>query len=180
MKKLLNYTLKGLFAVLPIIILLWILKIVYGFIANIIDSIFSITQGDFVFTAIICALMLVFFITLGIVVERNKEAIFLKMLDIVIGKIPLISSIYATIKEIMGLFSAKGTENYLGVAWIKIGTHKVMGFITKELEDSYFVFVPTTPNPTSGFLLNVKKDEVEKSDLSVANGFKKLISLGIK
>ena len=80
----------------------------------------------------------------------------------------------------MSLFSAKGTENYLGVVWIKIGTHKVMGFITKELEDSYFVFVPTTPNPTSGFLLNVKKDEVEKSDLSVANGFKKLISLGIK
>lgn len=47
MKRLLNYTLKGLFAVLPIIILLWILKIVYDFIANIIDSIFSITQGDF-------------------------------------------------------------------------------------------------------------------------------------
>ncbi len=180
MKTLINYTLKGLFAVLPIIILLWILKIVYNFIAQIVDSIFSITQGSFVFTAIICVLMIVFFIALGIVVERNKEAIFLKIADIIIGKIPLVSSIYATIKEIINLFSAKNSSNYLGVAWIKIGEHKVMGFITKELEDSYFVFVPTTPNPTSGFLLNVKKDEIEKSDLSVANGFKKLISLGIK
>lgn len=180
MKKLLNYTLKGLFAVLPIIILLWILKIVYNFIAQIVDSIFSITQGSLIFTIIICVLMFVFFVALGIVVERNKEAIFLKMLDIIIGKIPLVSSIYATIKEIINLFSAKNSNNYLGVAWIKIGEHKVMGFITKELEDSYFVFVPTTPNPTSGFLLNVKKDEIEKSDLSVANGFKKLISLGIK
>ena len=62
----------------------------------------------------------------------------------------------------------------------RLNDYKVMGFVTKEVGDFYWVFVPTTPNPTSGFLLQVKKDDVEKSDLSVANGFKKLVSLGIK
>lgn len=178
--KIFNLTFKGIIAILPIIILLWILKIIYDFFANIVDSIFSITQGSLVSTIIICVLMLMFLLLLGLVVEKNKEAIFLKITDLVIGKIPLVSSIYATIKEIINLFSAKGSENYLGVVWINIGGHKVMGFITKENDDDYFVFVPTTPNPTSGFLLRVKKDSVEKSDLSVANGFKKLVSLGIK
>lgn len=178
--KIFNLTFKGLFAVLPIIILIWILKIIYNFFANIVDSIFSITQESIVSTIIICVLMLLFLLILGLVVEKNKEAIFLKIADLIIGKIPLISSIYATIKEIINLFSAKGSDNYLGVVWITISEHKVMGFITKENEDNYFVFVPTTPNPTSGFLLKVKKDSVEKSDLSVANGFKKLVSLGIK
>ncbi|MGX2983416.1 DUF502 domain-containing protein [Helicobacter sp. 23-1045] len=178
--KVFHLVFKGIVAVLPIIILLWILKIIYGFFANIVDSIFFLTQRSLISTIAICVLMLLFFLILGFVVERNKEAIFLKAADLIIGKIPLISTIYATIKEIVNLFSAKGTDNYLGVVWVKIGDYKVMGFITKEMEDEYFVFIPTTPNPTSGFLLKVKKDEVEKSDLSVANGFKKLVSLGIK
>lgn len=178
--KVFNLAFKGVIALLPIIILLWILKIIYGFFANIVDSIFFITQGSIISTIVICALMLLFLIIMGAIVERNKEAIFLKIADLIIGKIPLISSIYATIKEIVNLFSAKGSENYLGVVWVKIGGYKVMGFITKEGDEEYFVFIPTTPNPTSGFLLKVRKDEVEKSDLSVANGFKKLVSLGIK
>lgn len=178
--KFFAYIFKGILALLPILILLWILKIVYGFIAGIVESISSLTQGSATFTIIICALMLLFFFILGFVIERNKEAILLKIMDFAIGKIPLISSIYATIKEVVNLFSAKNAEQYLGVVFVKIGEHKVMGFITKELENEYFVFVPTTPNPTSGFLLKCAKNSVEKSDLSVPNGFKTLISLGIK
>lgn len=178
--KPLNLIFKGIIAISPVIILLWILKIIYGFFANIVESIFSITQGSLVSTIIICVLVLLFLLLLGLVVEKNREEIFLKIADLIIGKIPLVSSIYATIKEIVNLFSAKGSDNYLGVVWVTISGHKVMGFITKEDSEDYFVFVPTTPNPTSGFLLKVKKDSVEKSDLSVANGFKKLVSLGIK
>lgn len=180
MKLFLSYILKGLLAVLPVVILIWIISIVYNFIAGIIDSIFSITQGNIISTTIVCVLMVVFLFSLGFIVERNKEAIFLQVTDMIIGKIPLISSIYSTIKEVVNLFSGKGADNYLGVVYVKIGDYKTMGFVTKEIDDIYWVFVPTTPNPTSGFLLQVKKDEVEKSDLSVANGFKKLVSLGLK
>lgn len=180
MKLFLSYIIKGLLAVLPVSILLWIISIVYNFIANIVDSIFSITQGNIISTTIVCVLMVIFLFSLGFIIERNKEAIFLQVTDMIIGKIPLISSIYSTIKEVVNLFSGKGTDNYLGVVYIKIGNYKTMGFVTKEVDNIYWVFVPTTPNPTSGFLLQVKKDEVEKSDLSVANGFKKLVSLGLK
>ena len=124
--------------------------------------------------------MIVLLFLLGFIVEKNKEAIFLKITELLIGKIPVIASIYSTLKEAINLFSGKNTENYLGVVYITLNDYKVMGFVTKEVGDFYWVFVPTTPNPTSGFLLQVKKDDVEKSDLSVANGFKKLVSLGIK
>lgn len=180
MKLFISYIIKGLLAVLPVVILLWIISIVYNFIASIIDSIFSITQGNIISTTIVCVLMVVFLFSLGFIVERNKEAIFLQVTDMIIGKIPLISSVYSTIKEVVNLFSGKGADNYLGVVYVKIGDYKTMGFVTKEVDDIYWVFVPTTPNPTSGFLLQVKKDDVEKSDLSVANGFKKLVSLGLK
>ena len=44
----------------------------------------------------------------------------------------------------------------------------------------FWVFVPTTPNPTSGLLVRVEKDKIERTDISVADGLKKVVSLGIK
>ena len=66
------------------------------------------------------------------------------------------------------------------------GTYSI-GFLTSEQheevqkktkEDVVCVFVPTTPNPTSGFLLLVPKEKVTKLDMSVAEGIKYIISLG--
>ncbi len=180
MNTFLSYIFKGIIALLPIIILLWIVRFLYGVISRMIFYIFSSTQESVTATIIICVLMLVFLFVLGFVVEKNKEAILLKVTELFIGKIPILAPIYSTLKEAVNLFSGNSADNYLGVVYVKINDYKAMGFVTKELEDSYWVFVPTTPNPTSGFLINAKKDSVEKSDLSVANGFKKLVSLGIK
>lgn len=175
-----SFIIKGLLALLPIIILLWLLKIVYSTASNAVYYIFASTEGSILATAIILFFVVMFLFLLGYIVEKNKEAIFLKIAELAIGKIPIISSIYSTLKEVVNLFSGRGSDNYLGVVWVKIGEVRAMGFVTKEVDNTYWVFIPTTPNPTSGFLINVKKDSVEKSDLSVANGFKKLISLGIK
>lgn len=180
MNTLFSFIIKGLLALLPIIILFWLLKIVYSTASNIIYDIFASTEGSITATIVIIISVITFLFSLGYIVERNKETILLKVAELAIGKIPVISSIYSTLKEVVNLFSGRGSDNYLGVVWIKMGDIKLMGFVTKEIEDTYWVFVPTTPNPTSGFLINVKKDSVEKSDLSVANGFKKLVSLGIK
>lgn len=180
MNKLLSYIFKGILALLPIIILIWLIKIVYNSISGIVGYIFSLSSQSLIATITVCILVIVLLFLLGFIVEKNKEAIFLKITELLIGKIPVIASIYSTLKEAINLFSGKNTENYLGVVYITLNDYKVMGFVTKEVGDFYWVFVPTTPNPTSGFLLQVKKDDVEKSDLSVANGFKKLVSLGIK
>jgi uncharacterized membrane protein len=62
-----------------------------------------------------------------------------------------------------------------------------MGFITSEQQDEVrmktgqklvCVFIPTTPNPTSGFLVMTPESEVTKLDMSVADGIKYIISLG--
>lgn len=179
MKLFLSYILKGLIALLPIIILVWLLSIVYDITYALTSQVFFLT-GNLISTITICVLMLVFLLVIGYIVDKNKEVILLKLMEILIGKIPIISPIYSTLKEAINLFSGKKTDNYLGVVWVSLNDYKIMGFVTKELEDSYWIFVPTTPNPTSGFLLNAKKDSVEKCDLSVADGFKRLVSLGIK
>ncbi|WP_297814189.1 DUF502 domain-containing protein [uncultured Helicobacter sp.] len=171
---------KGLLAILPFLLLFWIFSFVYEFCAKIFYSIFGITNANLFITILIFILSLALLYYIGLLVEKNKEVLLIKITEMIIGKIPFVKSVYSGIKEVLSIFLGKNKEGYLGVAYVHIGNMELIGFITKEEGDNFWVFVPTTPNPTSGFLLKLPKDQIKLSDLSVSDGFKKLISLGVK
>ncbi|TLD83549.1 DUF502 domain-containing protein [Helicobacter sp. MIT 11-5569] len=171
---------KGLFAILPFLLLFWIFSFVYEFCAKIFYSIFGITNANLFITLLIFILSVVLLYYVGHLVDKNKEVLFIKITEVVIGRIPFVKSVYSGIKEVLNIFLGKNKEGYLGVAYVDVGNMELIGFITKEEENVFWVFVPTTPNPTSGFVLKIAKDKVRISDLSVSEGFKKIISLGVK
>ena len=116
----------------------------------------------------------------GHLVDKNKKVLLITMTEVNIGRIPLVKSVYSGIKEVLNIFTGKNKEGYLGVAYVNVGNVEVLGFITKEEEEVLWVFVPTTPNPTSGFVFKIPKEKVRMSDLSVGEGFRKIVSLGVK
>ncbi|MBX7491396.1 DUF502 domain-containing protein [Helicobacter turcicus] len=171
---------KGIFAILPFLLLFWIFSFVYGFCAKIFYSVFGITNANLFITLLIFVLSLALLYYIGHLVDKNKEVLLIKVTEIIIGRIPLVKSIYSGIKEVLNIFSGKNKDGYLGVAYVDVGDIELVGFITKEEENMLWVFVPTTPNPTSGFVLRISKEKVRISDLTVSEGFKKIISLGVK
>ncbi|WP_304210272.1 DUF502 domain-containing protein [Helicobacter canis] len=171
---------KGLLALAPVIILLWILTFAYGILARIIGVIFNTTANNSLATFAIVLMLLLILAYAGHLLEKNKDFILLKLSEFVIDRIPGVASVYHIIKDVVKMFSGSGGAEYLGVGYLRLGEHKVVGFITKEEDEHLWVFVPTTPNPTSGFLFRVEKDKVERTDISVADGLKKVVSLGIK
>lgn len=162
----------------------WIFSFVYDFCAKIFYSIFGITNANLFVTLLIFVLSLALLYYIGVLVEKNKEVLLIKFTEMIIAKIPFVKSVYSGIKEVLSIFLGKNKDGYLGVAYINVGNMELIGFITKEEEGEnggiFWVFVPTTPNPTSGFLLKLPKSQVKLSDLSVSDGFKKIISLGVK
>ncbi|EES90182.1 DUF502 domain-containing protein [Helicobacter canadensis] len=180
MNELISKISKGIFVILPFLLLFWIFSFVYDFCAAIFYSIFGITNANLAITLLIFAISLALLYYIGHLVDKNKEFLLIRVTEIIIGKIPVVKSIYSGIKEVLNIFSGKNKEGYLGVAYVDMGNMELMGFITKEDGDHYWVFVPTTPNPTSGFILRIHKDNIRISDLSVSDGFKKIISLGVK
>ena len=116
----------------------------------------------------------------GHLVDKNKKVLLITITEVIIGRIPLVKSVYSGIKEVLNIFTGKNKEGYLGVAYVNVGNVEVLGFITKEEEGVLWVFVPTTPNPTSGFVFKIPKEKVRMSDLSVGEGFRKIVSLGVK
>lgn len=127
--------------------------------------------------AIIFMLLIIFYV--GYKFEKNQNAIFIKVGEWLLSKIPFIGSIYHTIKDLVTMISGNSKDKYLGVAFIEISNNEIIGFITQEEENYFWVFCPFAP-PTSGLLFRIHKDKIRKSSMSVSEGLKKVVSFGVK
>ena len=104
-------------------------------------------------------------------------------------RVPVLNKIYGTIKQVDEAFTSGKKSSFKTVVLVEYPREGIysVGFITSEQEDEVSkrtgekcvcVFIPTTPVPTSGFLMIVPENQVTKLDMSVADGFKYIISLG--
>ena len=169
--------LKGLLSLIPIIITLALFNYLFSLFEDFFLLIFGYANGNIfitIFTFISLGAILFY---IGYLLEKNKEVILLKFTETIIKKIPVIKSIYSVIKDMVNLFSSKKDE-YKGVVYIPVGKGKIMGFITRVDKNKLTVFIPTTPNPTTGLLFFVDEKDVEYIDITVEDAVKKLVSLG--
>ena len=108
-----------------------------------------------------------------------------ELLDQGLLRVPLLNKIYLTIKQVNEAFTSN-KSSFKQVVLIEFPQpgHRAVGFVTGEQSFQkgngriISVFVPTTPNPTSGFLVMVPESEVTKLDMSVSEGIKFIVSLG--
>jgi uncharacterized membrane protein len=104
--------------------------------------------------------------------------------DKAILRIPLLNKIYGTIKQVNESFTTnKSSFKQVVLVSVPHKDSRSVGFVTGEQKGAdnqkwISVFIPTTPNPTSGFLVMVRETEITKLDMSVAEGIKFIISLG--
>lgn len=106
-----------------------------------------------------------------------------------LDKVPFLSTVYRSVKQIVETFGRENRAVFKAVVLIEYPRKDcwVLGFLTGDASSDTEnvagrklsnVFVPTTPNPTSGFLLLLPRDEVHYLDMSVGDGMKMLISGG--
>jgi len=109
-------------------------------------------------------------------------------IDTVMMTVPLLNKFYGAIKQVNEAFGGKKSsfKTVVLVEFPRAGMYSI-GFLTSEnhaevrqktLQPVVAVFIPTTPNPTSGFMVLVPENSVTKLDMSVADGIKYIVSLG--
>jgi len=110
--------------------------------------------------------------------------------EAVLGRIPVVKSIYYSVKQVSDtLFSSQGEAfrkallvqyPHQGSWTIAFMTGQPGGDVVNHLKGEYVsVYVPTTPNPTSGFFLMMPKSDVIELDMSVDVALKYIISMGV-
>ncbi len=184
-----KYLLAGLFLILPIgitlIILRFLITITAGGFVSILSRLWPHLSG--ILTWIISiGLMGIFVYGLGLltahVIGRKMVAVGEK----IILQIPLFKTIYSVSKQVVDTFSMSGKASFNSVVLIEFprpGTRSI-GFVTGTIPDErgelcYKVFIPTTPNPTTGYFLIIHPRNVQKTGIPVEEGLKMVVSGGI-
>ena len=196
-KKIRASFLTGALIVTPLVLTFWVLYFIIDklnllFLAPIMNlmrnlvpaSSIGIFTNAAIFLLLLVCLTLIGFAT-RIIILRNIFGFGEKILY----KMPMISTVYRMIKEISFAFFVKKDTIFHKVILIEYprkGLYQ-LGFVVSEAkgdvqektkEQVLNVFVPTTPNPTSGMLVLVPKEQVIPLDISVAEGMKMVISSG--
>lgn len=135
-------------------------------------------------------ILVVVLIFIGMFAAGFMGKFFLKLGEWLVYKMPLISSIYSVLKQIFETFLSNKSNAFKKVVLLEYPRKGIwiLGFVSadtdgevKELlkQKMVNIFIPTTPNPTSGFLIFVPKEDVVELDMSVEDGIKFVISGGI-
>ena len=189
-----NCFLTGLLVILPISItvyVIWVLIRAMDAILKYIPAKYlpeTYLQIDIPGLGLILVVILVFVV--GLLTRNFIGRKIVKLGENIVDRIPLVRVLYTGVKQLLEPLFLQKTNAFKRVALIEYprrGVH-VIGFVTgeskgevqnKTSKDMMNVFVPTTPNPTSGFYILIPEDEVVYLNMSVEDAFKLIISGGI-
>ncbi|MCM0081605.1 DUF502 domain-containing protein [Geomonas sp. Red32] len=178
----------GLFVVVPVGITIFILKFLFNFADGILgtylDSAVTIfTQREYHVPGLGMLTGAVVIYLSGILATNVMGTRILRWWDELLSRIPLVKSIYNSSKQLTQVFK-EGKTSYrraVFVEWPRSGVRAV-GFVTGEVlrdgEKLVVVYVPTMPNPTSGFALFFRETEVYESGMTVEEAVKFVVSGG--
>lgn len=133
---------------------------------------------------ILLTLILIF--SLGVIVTNFLGKKIFNIGENIVKRVPLVSTIYSTLKQITDTFTKGTSDAFQGAVYIqypRVGLW-TMAFISGESKTNdgvpyYHLFVPTTPNPTSGFFLMIPQEDAVPTGMSVEEGLKTIISGGM-
>jgi uncharacterized membrane protein len=197
-----KYLVAGLLVWLPLAITIWVLSWLLGVMDGVFASLLSATQAVLPESAragleqarhipgLGVLVMLLGLLATGVFAANIFGQWWLRQWDAILGKIPIVKSIYNSVKQVSDtLFSTNGNAFREAVlvqypragSWtIAFVTGKPGGEVAAHLPGDYVsVYVPTTPNPTSGFFLMMPRADVLALRMSVDEALKYVISMGV-
>jgi uncharacterized membrane protein len=194
LNRLKTYFLAGLIVILPAAVTLYTLVLLSRFFDGLLSRVLyyvpavgpllaAIPGSGLVVTAVTVVII-------GVVATNVVGRRAVRYWDRFFLGVPIARGIYNSTKQIVDAFLAQGNSAFQEVVLIEYPRRGmyVIGFLTGEMKgevsertqsDLLAVFVPTTPNPTSGMLVLVPKDEVRRLDMPVDDGLKLIVSGGV-
>ena len=189
-----NYFLTGLLVILPIFVTVYVI----WFLIRVMDVVLKYippkylpeTHLPFQIPGLGLILVIILIFVVGLLTRNLAGRRVVHIWENMVDRIPLVRIIYSGVKQLLEAFFIQKNQAFKRVALLEYprrGTY-VIGFITGESKgevqskinkNMINVFVPTTPNPTSGFYILIPEDELIVLDMTVEDAFKLIISGGI-
>ena len=180
-RKLRRQFIAGIIVTIPIGVtvwlVIWIFTSIDGILQPAVSSILGRTIPGLGFVILIVLVYLA-----GVMASNFGPRRLVNYGQSLLSRIPIVRPMYSSIKQIVDSFSASGA-GFKQVVIAEFQGTRTIGFVTNESLDKagnrlLYIFIPTTPNPTSGFLQIVKEEDVIQVDTSVDDAMKMVVSAG--
>lgn len=188
----------GLLVLAPIGAVVWILAGFWNFLLSLtnvipdslhpktlfnLENVIAIGFFDFIITILMFFVLLCVVIAIGFLSRNVLGKQFLSVIRSAVSHVPVLNTVYSTLEQLLQTFTASGgSKSFSRVVMIEYPRKGIqtLALVTGEKDaDHITVFVPTTPNPTSGFYLIVKNEEAHELKMSVEDALKEIISMGL-
>lgn len=197
MKHFRRYLVAGLLVWVPLGVTLLVFKLVADLLSGLVilppqyrpENLigFTIPYLDVLLTLVIAFVVL---LVTGVVAANILGRQLVNVWEYLLNQIPLVRTIYSAAKKFAEVLFADSGQSFKRVLLIQYPRKGVYSLCfqtattlqevqARTAEDVICVFVPTTPNPTSGFILMVPRDEVIELDMDVESAIKMIVSLGV-
>jgi len=183
-RKLRAHFLAGILVTVPLGLTVWIFVWIFNGIDNFLQPVIERIFGhDIPGVGFGITVVLVYII--GVIVSNLLGRRLLRYGETILNRVPVFRYLYNGIQQIMQAFAAPDKTGFMQVVLVEFprrGT-RTLGFITNETSDEsgkklLNIFIPTSPNPTSGFLQILSEDDVIRTGISVDDALKMVVSGG--
>ena len=195
MGRLRGYFLAGIVVTAPIAITVYLTYVFFtfidGWVARIVpEEVYYVIYGGKSLPGLGVLVALLSFVIIGWFATNFLGRFFIRLSESIVDRMPVVRNLYGAIKQIFETVMASKSQAFREVVMLQYPRKGVysIGFVTGTTEgevqratkaETINVFVPTTPNPTSGYLLFVPKKELIYLDMTVEEGVKLVVSAGI-
>lgn len=187
----------GVLATLPLAVTYWFITFVFkkfsGFFSPYLEMLmirFDLIIPIYVQKIISFSVIVVALILIGLLARNFIGRQILGIIESIAENIPIVRSVYSSIRQIVDAFQTTSGSSFKKVVMIEYPRQGLysFGFITKDSSEflnqatgevCVNIFIPTTPNPTSGFILIVPKKDVIDPGIPIEHGIKFIISAGL-
>ncbi|TPQ29301.1 DUF502 domain-containing protein [Methylomonas sp. EFPC3] len=178
MKKILNHTLIGVLAFIPIMVIVQIVLFVKDRLTDLFQFVYGYSD-NYLVTFLLFAASFATITYVGHRVSLGRFSI-IAMFEHLIERIPLLSTIYRVTKKLVNMIAGHQLQEPREVVYVEYPKEGIWvpAYVTNKTDDRYVLFVPTSPNPTSGFAIIVHESKVVKSEMSIEQVTSFIISVG--
>lgn len=193
--RLRGYLIAGVLVTAPITITAWLTIAIVNFVDGRVEKLIPPQYNPdnllpFSIPGLGLIAVILFLLLVGMLTTNFLGRFFVRIGESILDRLPVIRSLYSATKQIFETVFASQSDAFREVVLVEYPRKDiwVIGFLTGTAkgevqnvtkEDVVNIFVPTTPNPTSGFLLFVPKSDVKILDMTVEEGIKLVVSAGI-
>ena len=179
--------LAGILIVIPLAVAVWVLYLIFSSVDNLLQPLINAIFGREI-PGLGFAIFLVLIYFIGVIASNDLGKKIIRFAESLLTRVPVFRQLYIGAKQVVEGLSGAGMNKaaFREVVFVEFPKDGMttIAFITNEITDKsgqkiYAIYIPGAPIPTSGYLEMVTEDKVTHTDISVDEGLKMIISMGM-